>query len=145
MNTIKNERNEIKRRNDRCKDNETREREFWYRVSVRHNCSEKSETLFPVYFTLYFSQNQSKIFSRYVKIHDQYSIYDYTRSVWELKHVFVNWLVLLYHFSSRPFCSLFLTYVQRISHKNAGWSIIRAIHLGDTLGLPIKRFLMRAA
>lgn len=50
-------------------------------------------------------------------------------------------------FSLVPFVrSLFLTYVQRISHKNAGWSIIRAIHLGDTRGFAaIKRFLMCAA
>lgn len=137
-------------RNDRCKDNKTREREFWYRVSVRYSCSEKSETLFPVYFALYFSRNQSKIFSRYIKIYTIDARFMITHVQYENRNTFTCLLIDSFcstTFSLVPFVrSLFLTYVQRISHKNAGWSIIRAIHLDDTRGFAaIKRFLMCAA
>lgn len=127
--------------NDGCKDNETRKREFWYRVSVRYSCSGKSEN-----FYRFISHHISiEIRVRYLASISRYTIS--TRSMithiqYENRNTF-TYLLITDSFCSSTFSlvpfvrSLLLTYVQWISHKNAGWSIIRAIHSG-TLEFAIK-------
>lgn len=66
-------------RNDRYKDNETREREFYIEYPS-DTAVPKRVKLFPIYFASYFRRNLSKIFNQYFEIHNQCSIYAYTFS-----------------------------------------------------------------
>lgn len=92
-----------------------------YRVSAKGSCSRKSET-FPGHFSD-FGENRNKLFSW---------CFEYKARSPEFEHkrrLSINRaeLVSPCHFFPLPFCSQRLTYVQRISRKNVGWSIIGAM------------------
>lgn len=113
-----------------------------------------SDTAVPKRVKLFFSHHISvEIRERYLAGISRYTI-SISRSMiiyvrCENRNTFVCLLIDSFcssTFSLVPFVrSLLLTYVQRISHKNAGWSIIWAIHSGTPGFRYQTRFLMCTA